>query len=395
MKYDIIHLNKEKWKGTILPIGYTTDSYYDVLVSTQNHEYFVHIEKKLFSEPIKHSPEDYDFPDKLYEDYWENAYAWGVVLDDLLIAAIETCPETWSNRLRVTELWVDERYRRLGIGHALMDIAKEQARLERRRAIILETQSCNVNAIEFYQSEGFSLIGFDSCAYKNNDIDRKEVRLEFGWFPKLKKRFKREDIEIRMETKDEYHQVEEMTMRAFWNKFKPGCDEHYLVHQLRQDSSYLPSISRIALYQGEIIGCIMYSKSKVIDGDSTHEVITFGPLCVDPLYQGCGVGELLMKETIELAKNEGYKGIVIFGEPDYYPRFGFVNCDNYHITTKDSQNFDAFMAYELIPGGLANVRGKFYEAEVFEHLPEIEIVAFNLQFSKLKKINFPGQWEAK
>lgn len=395
MTFDIIHLNKDKWKGTTLPIGYSTNEYYDVLVSPEKVGYNIKIEKKHFSEPVEHSPSDNDFPDKLYEDYWENAYAWGIVLDDSLIAAIETCPETWSNRLRITEIWVDEKYRKQGIGHALIEIAKEQARLERRRAIILETQSCNVNAIDFYRHEGFTLIGFDSCAYKNNDLERKEVRLEFGWFPKTKIRLNREDIVIRMETKEDYHLVEEMTMRAFWNKFKPGCDEHYLVHQLRQDESYLPSISRIALYQNKIIGCIIYSKSRIIDGGSTYEVITFGPLCVDPLYQGCGVGELLMKETLELAKNEGYKGIVIFGEPDYYPRFGFINCENYQITTKDGQNFDAFMAYELVPGGLSNIQGKFYEAEVFEHLPELEVETFNHQFPQQFKHKFPGQWEEK
>lgn len=115
---------------------------------------------------VNHTPEEYDFPDKLYEDHWENAYAWGVVIDGKLIAAIETCPEAWSNRLRITELWVDDEYQKQGIGHTLMEMAKEQLRRERRRAIILETQSCNVNAIDFYLHEGFTLIGFDSCCYK-------------------------------------------------------------------------------------------------------------------------------------------------------------------------------------------------------------------------------------
>ena len=90
---------------------------------------------------VNHTPEEYDFPDKLYEDHWENAYAWGVVIDGKLIAAIETCPEAWSNRLRITELWVDDEYQKQGIGHTLMEMAKEQLRRERRRAIILETQS--------------------------------------------------------------------------------------------------------------------------------------------------------------------------------------------------------------------------------------------------------------
>ena len=183
MKYEIINLPKEKWKETILPIGYTTDKYYDVVVNKTDKGYNIEIGKKDFPTPVTHTPEEYDFPDKLYEDHLKNANAWGVIVNEELIAAIETDQEIWSNRLRITELWVSENYRKQGIGHALIEIAKEQARREGRRAIILETQSCNVNAIDFYQHEGFQLIGMDTCCYANNDLQRKEVRLEFGWFP--------------------------------------------------------------------------------------------------------------------------------------------------------------------------------------------------------------------
>lgn len=115
--------------------------------------------------------------------------------NEKLIAAIETDVEVWSNRLRITELWVADDYQRKGIGHELIEVAKEQARRERRHTIILETQSCNVNAVDFYQHEGFTLIGFDSCCYKNNDLERKEVRLEFGWFPNRKRKLCREEVE--------------------------------------------------------------------------------------------------------------------------------------------------------------------------------------------------------
>jgi predicted N-acetyltransferase YhbS len=393
MEYEIIHLPKEKWKGTTIPIGYTTDKYYDVNVNKTDRGYVIEIKKKDLTEPVTHSPEEYDFPDKLYEDHWENAYAWGVIVRDKLVAAIETDQELWSNRLRITELWVSEKYQKQGIGHALIEMAKEQARRERRRAIILETQSCNVNAIDFYQHEGFSLIGMDTCCYKNNDLHRKEVRLEFGWFPDEKKRLKREEIEIRMETKDDWYNVELMTQHAFWNKHKPGCDEHYLVHKLRQDEDYLPEISRIALKDGNVIGCIMYSKARVVDGIDTHEIITFGPLCVDTKWQGCGVGELLLRETMCLAANKGYQGIIIFGEPDYYPRIGFKTCDNFNITTAEGKNFDAFMGIELVEGGMRNIKGKFYESKVFENLLKQEVEEYNKKFPQLQKFSFPGQWD--
>ncbi|EQB86809.1 putative N-acetyltransferase YhbS [Clostridium punense] len=393
MEYEIIHLPKEKWKGTIIPIGYTTDKYYDVIVNKTDKGFAIGIEKRDFTEPVTHTPEEYNFPDKLYEDHWENAYAWGVLVNDELVAAIETDQELWSNRLRITELWVAENYQKQGIGHALVEMAKEQARRQRRRAIILETQSCNVNAIDFYQHEGFTLIGMDTCCYKNNDLQRKEVRLEFGWFPKKKKRLRREEVEIRMETEEDWYKVELMTQRAFWNNHHLGCDEHYLVHKMRQDKDFLPELSRIAVKDGEIIGYIMYSKARVVDGEDTHEVVTFGPLCVDPKWQGCGVGELLLRETMDLVKNKGYKGIIIFGEPDYYPRIGFKTCDNFNITSAEGRNFDAFMGIELWEGSMEGIKGKFYESELFENLPKEEVEEYSKKFPKLKKLRFPGQWD--
>ncbi|MDF2869042.1 MAG: GCN5-related N-acetyltransferase [Anaerocolumna sp.] len=393
MKYEIIHLTKEKWKGTIIPIKYSTDKYYDVSMNKKDSGYTIDIEKKSFTEPVTHTPEEYDFPDKLYEDHWEHAYAWGILVDNVLIAAIETDQEIWSNRLRITELWVAEDYQKQGIGHALIDMAKEQARRERRRAIILETQSCNVNAIDFYQHEGFRLIGMDTCCYKNDDLQRKEVRLEFGWFPKVKKRLRKEEVEIRTETEEDWYNVELMTQHAFWNKHHLGCDEHYLVHKLRQDKDYLPEISRIAVKDGEIIGCIMYSKAQVVDGDKTHDIVTFGPLCVAPEWQGSGVGELLLKETMALAADKGYKGIVIFGEPDYYPLIGFKTCDNFNITTAEGKNFNAFMGIELVEGSMKDIRGKFYESDVFVNLPKEEVEEYNKKFPQLQKLRFPGQWD--
>lgn len=86
------------------------------------------------------------------------------------------------------------------------------------------------------------------------------------------------------------------------------------------------------------------------DKEKEVQVITFGPLCVKLEWHGCGIGEMLLQETMKLAAKEGYPGIIIFGEPDYYPRVGFVTCDHFGITTSDGGNFDAFMGIELLPG---------------------------------------------
>lgn len=186
-QYEIIHLPKEQWKNVPIPMRYTTEEYFDVRIEKVDNSFRVDFVKTKLQEAISHYPEEYDFPDKLYQDHFQKADAWGVIEENEgkqeLVACIETCPEEWSNRLMVTELWVHEKMRRKGIGHALMKVAKQQADKEHRRAVILETQSCNVPAISFYLQEGFELIGFDSCCYSNRDIDKKEVRLDLGYFP--------------------------------------------------------------------------------------------------------------------------------------------------------------------------------------------------------------------
>lgn len=391
MEFALNHLPEEKWKGTLLPIAYTTEEYFDIELDKTGIGYAIKIIKKSLSEPVTHSSEEDEGSDRLYSNHQNKAYAWGLLKDEKLVAAIETAPEEWSNRLRMTELWVADAYQKKGIGHALVEIAKEQARHERRRAVILETQSSNVSAIEFYQHEGFELIGFDLCSYSNQDRENKEVRMDFGWLINKKPKIKHEDIIIRQEAPEDYEAVERMTQRAFWNKYQPGCDEHYLVHQLRHHEDYLPELSRIAVVEGEVVGCIMYTKAHVVKEAISHDVLTFGPLCVDPEWQGSGIGERLLKETMKMAGNRGYRGIVIFGEPDYYPRLGFKTCDTFGITTASGDNSDAFMGIELIEEGFKGVEGRYCYSPVFENLPNDDVEQFNKKFPPLKKLTFPGQ----
>ena len=178
---DIVYLPPEKWRSHPIPMRYTTETYYDVVSERTENGWTVKLEKKRFDAPVTHYPEEYDFPDKLYEDYRTGAKAWGILSEDgELLACVETCVEEWSNRLIVAEMWVTEALRRQGVGRRLMALAKKQAAEEGRRAIILETQSCNTGAIAFYESEGFGLIGYDLCCYSNRDPERREVRLNMG-----------------------------------------------------------------------------------------------------------------------------------------------------------------------------------------------------------------------
>ena len=186
MDYNIQYLPKEEWKGTPLPMKYTTEEYFDLEIVENTDSFQVQMVKKRFETPVTHTPEEYDFPDSLYQNHWEKAEAFGIVSEENnkkeLLACIEICPEEWSNRLMITELWVSNKLQRKGIGTRLMNLAKEKAKVQGRRAIILETQSCNVVAISFYRSQGFKLIGFDSCCYTNRDVERHEVRFDLGFF---------------------------------------------------------------------------------------------------------------------------------------------------------------------------------------------------------------------
>jgi ribosomal protein S18 acetylase RimI-like enzyme len=175
----IIPLEREQWQGHKLAFHYISHNYYDVEIIRSSDGFHVSFVKKPYDTPFEHMPND---SDKLFQPWWDDIKAWGIVDNERLVSVIETAVERWSNRLRVTEFWIDDAYRRQGIGTALMDLAMKRAREEKRRALMLETQSRNEGAIAFYLAYGFSLIGFDTCAYQNNDINRKEVRMEMGIF---------------------------------------------------------------------------------------------------------------------------------------------------------------------------------------------------------------------
>lgn len=198
---------------------------------------------------------------------------------------------------------------------------------------------------------------------------------------------------IREEKNSDYRNTEYMTMRAFWNMHGPGCNEHYLVHKVRESKDYLKELSRVAELDGRIVGAIFYTKAKIVDGKTNHEVLTFGPLCVEPTLHNSGIAKQLLEDTIPLAKAMGYPGIVIYGEPDYYPKRGFVNCEKYQITTPDGKNFDAFMAYPLDEEKFATIHGKFYESEVFEECEDLEdVTAFTKEFKYPKPLKLACQW---
>lgn len=200
------------------------------------------------------------------------------------------------------------------------------------------------------------------------------------------------NIIIRKEKEEDYHDSELVTKRAFWNKYRPGCDEHYLVHKLRTDEAYVPELTRVAEVDGTVAGLIMYAKASLKMPDKEVEVLIFGPICVAPEYQRQGIGGKLLGETLQAAKELGYRAVIIFGEPEYYPRYGFTACDKWKITTDDGKNFDAFMGCELADGGLDYPGARFIVPPVYYNLPPEAVEEYDKKFPHMEKLKLPGQW---
>lgn len=282
---------------------------------------------------------------------------------------------------------VDEEKRGKGYGKEMMMLACNYAfDILKVEKITLGVFANNELAYYCYKAAGFRAVSSTKVQFKGEEY----------WECIEMERYKvhrPSKVIIREETEKDYYATELMTQRAFWNKHHLGCDEHYLVHLLRTDPDYIPEISRVAEVDGKVVGVILYSKACVEENGKQHEVVTFGPLCVEPDYWSMGIGGKLLNDTMMLAKEKGYKAIVIFGEPDYYPRHGFVTCDHYGITTSEGKNFAPFMCIELIPGGLEGIQGKFYESKVFEKLYPEEVNRYNEKFPYMEKIKLPGQWD--
>lgn len=172
---DITLLDKDKYKGFILEFKYTTNYYYDVEIGS-DEVFSIKLVKKPFDEEVYKS-----FTGKLYEEWQENPSAFSLSKDGQPLGYLEVDRESWSNRLRITELLVLDGYRHLGYGTILINKAKEIAEEEKFREIILETQSCNSKAINFYSKNGFRVNGIDLSCYGNHDVAKKEVRLEMVW----------------------------------------------------------------------------------------------------------------------------------------------------------------------------------------------------------------------
>jgi len=151
-----------------------TKFYYDVVIKKKK-AIIISLKKKKLRKKVEKK-----FVDHLFQDYIVAPDVFGIFEKKKLIAVIECSLDSWNNRYRIYNFLVDPRYRKMGYGTALFKHVEEVATKKGARAIVLETQSCNDPAISFYMKQGLHFIGLDTMCYSNNDIEQKEVRIEFG-----------------------------------------------------------------------------------------------------------------------------------------------------------------------------------------------------------------------
>ncbi len=200
-------------------------------------------------------------------------------------------------------------------------------------------------------------------------------------------------LNIRNETPADHQTVEDMTRRAFYNLYVPGCVEHYLVHIMRDHEDFIPELDFVLELDGQIIGNIMYTKARLTDEAGIEkEILTFGPVCVMPEYQRQGYGRKLIDHSFEKAVALGYDVIVIFGSPVNYVGRGFQSCKKYNVCVEGGKYPAAMMVKELKPGALDGRKWFYHDSPVMA-VSEEDAQQYDAGLEPLEKKHLPSQEE--
>lgn len=178
-------------------------------------------------------------------------------------------------------------------------------------------------------------------------------------------------LNIRNEEPRDYDIVENITRNAFYNLYIPGCVEHYLVHIMREHEDFIRELDFVLELDNEVIGYIMYTKATLTDETGeVKNILTFGPLCIEPKYQRKGYGKLLIQHSFEKAAAMGYDTVVIFGAPSNYVSSGFVSCKKHNVCVEGDKFPAAMLVRELEPGVLNGRKWYYRDSPVMNVLPE-------------------------
>ena len=202
---------------------------------------------------------------------------------------------------------------------------------------------------------------------------------------------------IRLEQPADYREVENLIREAFWNVYRPGCTEHFVLNQYRTNPDFIPELDFVMEEDGKIIGHVMYSKAElVLEDGSRLPSWTFGPICIHPDYKGKGYGLKLLQYSLEKAREMGVGFICMEGNIDFYRHAGFDQASklniHYHSEPKDA-DVPYFLAQELIPGWLNGIEATYCPPKgyfVADEKPE-EFAAYEATFPRKEKEFKEGQ----
>lgn len=204
----------------------------------------------------------------------------------------------------------------------------------------------------------------------------------------------KKNINIRLEKQEEYRKVENLTREAFWNVYRPGCMEHYVLHCLREDPAFVPELDFVMELDGEIIGQVIYVRSKIECDDGRNvPIMTFGPISIAPNFKRKGYGKLLLDYSVEQAKKLGAGALAITGNIDFYGKSGFVPAKTKGVRYADDPTADYFLIKELTPDFLNGISGVYKDPEgyfVCERNPE-GFELYDDTFPKKQKLKLSGQ----
>lgn len=193
------------------------------------------------------------------------------------------------------------------------------------------------------------------------------------------------NINIRHENQKDFRQVEEVTREAFYNLYFPGCNEHVVVHNMRSHKDYIKELSYIIEVDGEIVGSIFYTHSKIVGWDGVEtKTISFGPVSIHPKYHRMGLGRKLITHSIEEAKRLGYNAILTLGYPYHYETYGFLGGKKYDVAMPDGKFYKGLLVLPLYDNALKNISGYAEFSDVYEPT-EDETESFDSTFPKKER----------
>lgn len=202
------------------------------------------------------------------------------------------------------------------------------------------------------------------------------------------------DYTIRLETPADYRKTEDLTREAFWNVYRPGCLEHYVLHSYRDKKDFVPDLCFVMEKDGEIIGHIMYVKAAIQSDDGSEiPIMTFGPLCIAPQYKRKGYGKALLDYSMEKAKDLGVGALCMEGNIDFYGKSGFVVASTkgiHYYAEPREEEVPYFLTKELREGFFFGITGTYRTPKGY-FVDEKEAEAFDAQFPPKEKKVLPGQ----